>query len=64
MTEMIKAFEEWNTVSALFLDIKSAYDNIHCSTLMDRFKAVGLSGNLLAFIFNLVTLRELEANNG
>jgi hypothetical protein len=31
-TEIIKAFEEGNTVSALFLDIKSAYDNVHCGT--------------------------------
>jgi hypothetical protein len=31
---------------------------------MDRLKAVGFSGNLLAFIFNLVSSRELEANYG
>jgi hypothetical protein len=54
-----KAFEESNTLSAPFLDITSAYDDIHCSTLMDRLKAVGFSGNLLASIFNLVASREL-----
>jgi hypothetical protein len=32
--------------------------------LIDRLKAVGFSGNLLAFIFNLVSSRELEANYG
>jgi potassium voltage-gated channel Eag-related subfamily H protein 8 len=31
-TEIIKAFEERNKVSALFLDIKSAYDNVYCGT--------------------------------
>jgi hypothetical protein len=31
---------------------------------MDKLKAVGLSGNLLAFNFNLVSSRELEANYG
>jgi retron-type reverse transcriptase len=31
---------------------------------MDRLKAVGISGNLLAFILNLVSSRELEANYG
>jgi hypothetical protein len=31
---------------------------------MDRFKAVGFSGNMLAFIFNLVASREDEANYG
>jgi hypothetical protein len=51
-------------VSALFLDIKSAYDSVHCGTLVDRLKAVGFSGNLLAFICNLVSSRELEANCG
>jgi hypothetical protein len=35
------------------------YDNVHCGTLMDRLKAVGFLGNLLAFIFNLVTAWEL-----
>jgi hypothetical protein len=53
-----------DAVSALFLDIKSAYDNVHCGTLIDRLKAVGFLGNLLAFIFNLVSSRELEANYG
>jgi hypothetical protein len=59
-----KTFEEWNTVSALFLDIKSAYDNVHCGTLLDKLKAVDFSENLLAFFFNLVSSRELEANYG
>jgi hypothetical protein len=31
---------------------------------MDRLKAVGFSGNLLAFIFGLVSSTELEANYG
>jgi hypothetical protein len=53
MTEIIKEFEERSTVSALFLDIKSVYYNVHCGTLMGRLRAVGFSGNLLAFIFNL-----------
>jgi hypothetical protein len=57
-------FEEWNTALALFLEIKSAYDKVHCSILMDRLKAEGFSGNLLAFIFNLVSSRELAANYG
>jgi hypothetical protein len=35
-----EAFEERNTVSALFLDIISAYDNVHCGTLIDRLKDV------------------------
>jgi hypothetical protein len=60
-TDVIKAFEERNTVSALFLDIKSAYDNVHCDTLMDRLRTVGFSGNLLAFFFNLVSSREQGA---
>jgi hypothetical protein len=32
--------------------------------LIDRLKAVGFSGNLLAFVFILVSSRELEANYG
>jgi hypothetical protein len=31
---------------------------------MDRLKASGFSGKLLAFVFNLFSSRELEANNG
>jgi hypothetical protein len=63
-TEILKAFEERKEVSALFLDIKSTYDNVHCGILMDRLKAVGFSGNMLAFIFNLVSSREEEAHHG
>jgi hypothetical protein len=35
-TEIIEAFEERNTVLALFLDIKSACDSVHYGTWMDR----------------------------
>jgi hypothetical protein len=31
---------------------------------MDRLKALGFSGNLLALIFTLVSSKELEANYG
>jgi hypothetical protein len=51
-------------VSALFLDIKHAYDNVHCCTLSDRLKEVGFSGNLRAFVFDMVSSMELEANFG
>jgi hypothetical protein len=56
--------ENGTRYSALFFDIKSAYDNVRCGTLMDRLKTVGFSGNLLALIFDLVSSRELEANYG
>jgi hypothetical protein len=61
MTEIIKSFENRNNVSAIFLDIKSVYDNVHCGTSVGRLKAVGYSGNLLASIYNLVSSRELGA---
>jgi hypothetical protein len=60
---IVKAFEERNTVSVVFLDIKSAY-NFHYGTLMDRLKEVDFSGNLLVFIINLVSSRKLEENHG
>jgi hypothetical protein len=41
-------FEERNMVSALFFDIKIAYDNVHCGNLMERLKAVGFSGKQAA----------------
>jgi hypothetical protein len=63
-TEIMKTFEERATVSAIFLDIRSAYDNVHCSTFRDRLKAGGFSRNLLALIFILVSSRELEAKYG
>jgi hypothetical protein len=58
----MKVFEERNTVSALFLDIKNANDNVHCGTSVDRLKVVGYSGSLLASIYYLVSSRDLEAN--
>jgi hypothetical protein len=57
--EVLKAFEERNMGAALFLDIKSAYDNVCNDILVDRLKEIGLPGNLLVFISNLTSEREL-----
>jgi hypothetical protein len=58
-SKVLKAYEERNTVTALFLDIKSAYDNVCIDILVDRIKEIGMPGNLLAFISNLTSQREL-----
>jgi retron-type reverse transcriptase len=63
-SEILKAFEERNTVATLLLDIKSAYDNIRISILVDRLKEMGLLDNLLAFIINLTSEREIFVRYG
>jgi hypothetical protein len=60
MTVSERVFDELNTVSALFLDMKSSNSS---SVLMSRLKIVGLTGNISALIFYLVSSRELEANH-
>jgi hypothetical protein len=52
-TGLIKVFEEQNTGSALFRNIKIAYGSIHYSTLKDILEAVRISGNLLEFVVDL-----------
>jgi hypothetical protein len=61
MSEIIK-LPEVNPVWILFCDIRSAYYNVHCNTLLNSFKEVDFSENLLTFIFILVSSRNLEAN--
>jgi potassium voltage-gated channel Eag-related subfamily H protein 8 len=63
-TEIIKAFEERNRYRPYSLSLK-----VHTTTSTAALgwidsRQVGFSGNLLAFIFNLVSARELEANYG
>jgi hypothetical protein len=44
--------------------IKIAYENVCWITLMDRLKVQGFSRNMFAFLFNLVSSRDLEAHYG
>jgi hypothetical protein len=60
-SEIIKV-SEVNPVWILFCDIRSAYCNVHCNTLLNSFKEIDFSENLLTFIFILVPSRNLEAN--
>ena len=58
-SEVIKAFKEKKLVAAMFLDIKAAYNEVIPNILVDKLKRLGLSGNILFFICNLVSFRHL-----
>lgn len=62
--EIIKAFKTDAVVPAVFLDIRSAYDNVLADVLIDKLKRIGFPSNLLAFIFNLVSARSLSFKFG
>ncbi|XP_044011968.1 uncharacterized protein LOC122854972 [Aphidius gifuensis] len=63
-TDDLNDFEKGNEVSAMFLDIKGAYDNVLPDLLIDNLKNLGLPGNLLSFIYNLISSRKLHAKYG
>lgn len=63
-SEILRAFRLNSALRAVFLDIRSAYDNVLAHILIEKLKVLGFSSNLLAFIFNLVSARSLSFNFG
>lgn len=63
-TSIEKALLEGVHVSSLFLDIKSAYDNVLVDVLIERLKGIGLPNGILTFIYNLCSERNLHRRYG
>lgn len=59
-SQVIKEFKSGETVSAVFLDIQSAYDNVLADVLLERLRILGFPSSILAFIFNFVSSRSLS----
>ena len=62
--EIIKASNRDAASPTVFLDIKSAYDNVLADVSIEKLKLVGFSSNLLAFVHNLVSARSLSFKFG
>ena len=62
--EIIKAFNRDAALPTVFLDIKSAYDNVLADVLIEKLKLVGFSSNMLAFVYNFVSSRSLSFKFG
>uniref|UniRef100_A0A1B6C2K7 Uncharacterized protein n=1 Tax=Clastoptera arizonana TaxID=38151 RepID=A0A1B6C2K7_9HEMI len=58
-SEIIKAFKERKVTAAMFIDIKGAYNEVIPNILIEKLKRIGLSGNILFFIYKLVSYRHL-----
>lgn len=54
---ILKAFKEGLVSAALFLDIKSAYDNVLPDVLVGKLKRLGSPPKLMSFIYNLISER-------
>ena len=48
-TDIQDAFANKECLTAVFLDIKSAYDNVDISKLLQHLKSIGISGHMLAY---------------
>lgn len=51
--------EKKQITSAVFLDIKAAYDSVLTDILMDKLVRMGLSSNILAFVHDLIYSRKV-----
>ncbi|XP_034936031.1 uncharacterized protein [Chelonus insularis] len=58
--EILRAFDKKQCVGALFLDIRSAYDNVLGDVLLSRLISVGWPKLILKFVHNLVSERVIS----
>lgn len=56
-TKIIKDFQDDKAVSAAFLDVQSAYDNVLADVLLDKVVQLGISLLTVKFICSLVSKR-------
>lgn len=59
-TDVTTSFKERKATSAIFLDIKSAYDNVLSDILLDRLSRMGFPPHTIAYIQNLTSVRQLN----
>jgi len=57
-SEILKFFKEGNS-TAIFLNIKSAYDNVLYNIMIKKLINLDISPNILAFINNLISFRQV-----
>lgn len=57
LTSIVKAFSQNKAVSAVFLDIHAAFDNMLFDVLLQKLINFGISPNTLSFIYHLISVR-------
>ena len=64
-TDILKVFKKVkSTLIAIFLDIKGAYNYVLPDILIEKLKKLGVSRKMLAFIYNLISSRQLYIRYG
>lgn len=63
-TNIIKAFKSRKSVTALFLDIQAAYDNVLPNILINKLMKLGIPPKSLCFINHIVASRQLFCRYG
>lgn len=58
------AIEDGKQVAALFLDIRSAYDNVLLDILLQRLKEMGIPSSMRKFIYSMVAERVIHCRFG
>jgi hypothetical protein len=57
---IVNAFDMNGNLGVLFIDIKSAFDNVLANVLIERLQTINLPRKLSAFIYNLISNRYLS----
>ena len=60
ISEIEKQFYKKKSVAVVFLDIKGTYDNVDPESLIKDLIDLKLSSNLLVFIYNLISVRQIQ----
>lgn len=61
---IIESFKKDTATMAVFLDIKSAYDNVLSDILIDKLKLLGVPPKMLSFIYSIVSERQIFCRFG
>lgn len=62
--KILKSFQEDSAVSAAFLDIQAAFDNVLADILVGKMVKLGISPETCRFIYNLVLARQVTCRCG
>lgn len=63
-SNIMKAFKTQKSISALFLDIQAAYDNVLPDILINSLMKLGIPPRSLKFIYHIIASRQLYCRYG
>ena len=63
-SDIMEAYASRKSLTAVFFDLKKAYDCVHGNTLLRKLNDIGIKGNMIAFISNFLSNRKFRCMIG